>query len=132
MLLETKPEVESSRLAPFYSLPAAVAKVVIVALALLIPLDATECLAQAGAQATPQVKPVGVVTQITTGSMTLHTDGGQDVAVQLPDGVSVLRVPPGAKDLKSAAKMSVSDINAGELDEFGQKFTTALPPPPHS
>jgi len=27
---------------------------------------------------------------------------------------------------------AVSDINAGELDEFGQKFTTALAPPPHS
>jgi anti-sigma factor RsiW len=27
---------------------------------------------------------------------------------------------------------AVSDINAGELDEFGQKFATALAPPPHS
>jgi hypothetical protein len=32
----------------------------------------------------------------------------------LPQDVDVLRVPPGAKDLKSATKMAVSDINVGD------------------
>lgn len=63
--------------------------------------------------ATP-VRPIGVVTQIQPGSLTLHTDAGRDLAVQLPDGVAVLRVAPGSKDLKTAAKISVSEISSGD------------------
>jgi hypothetical protein len=32
----------------------------------------------------------------------------------LPEGVSVLRVPPGAKDLSTATKIAVGDINVGD------------------
>jgi hypothetical protein len=44
----------------------------------------------------------------------LHTDAGPDLAVQLPDEVEVLRVPPGAKDLKAATKIAVTDISVGD------------------
>ncbi len=66
---------------------------------------------QAGAAA---VRPIGVVTQIQPGKLTLHTDGGAELSVELPDGVTAVRVPPGAKDLKSATPIAVSDINAGD------------------
>jgi len=69
---------------------------------------------QAGAAASPAIRPIGVVTQIQPGKLTLHTDGGTDLSVELPDGVTAVRVPPGAKDLKSATAITVSDINAGD------------------
>jgi len=68
---------------------------------------------QAG-QAGAAVRPVGVVTQIQPGKLTLHTDGGADLLVELPDGVTAVRVPPGAKDLKSATAIAIGDINAGD------------------
>jgi hypothetical protein len=37
-----------------------------------------------------------------------------DVQVTLPDGVKLLRVPPGSKDLKSAVPIAVSDISPGD------------------
>jgi len=64
---------------------------------------------------TPQaVKPIGVVTQIQSGRLTLHTDAGPNLTVSLPDGVSVLRVPPGAKSLSAATRISVDDISMGD------------------
>jgi hypothetical protein len=60
------------------------------------------------------VRPIGVVTQIQPGNFTLHTDAGPDLLVQLPEGVTVVRVPPGAKDLKAATKITVSDISKGD------------------
>lgn len=60
------------------------------------------------------VRPIGVVTRLQPGSLVLHTDAGPEMLVQLPDEVSVLRVPPGAKDLKDSTKISVSDISPGD------------------
>jgi transcription antitermination factor NusG len=55
-----------------------------------------------------------VVSEIRPGSFTLHTDAGSDLTVQLPEGVGVVRVPPGAKDLKAATKITVGDIGIGD------------------
>jgi hypothetical protein len=55
-----------------------------------------------------------VVTQLKSGTFTLHTDAGPDLVIQLPDEVEVLRVPPGAKDLKAATKIAVTDISVGD------------------
>jgi hypothetical protein len=55
-----------------------------------------------------------VVTAIQPGQFTLHTDAGTDLLILLSDQVSVVRVPPGAKDLKSATKIAPSDITAGD------------------
>ncbi len=60
------------------------------------------------------VRPIGVVKQVRPGALDLRTDAGPEMLVHLPGDVSVLRVPPGAKDLKSATPMQVSDINAGD------------------
>ena len=61
-----------------------------------------------------QVRPIGVVTQLKTGSLTLKTESGPELQVPLPEGISVLRVPPGAKDLKTATPVTVSDVSLGD------------------
>jgi hypothetical protein len=61
-----------------------------------------------------KVRPIGVVTEVRPGQLTLHTDAGPLLTVSLPDGISVLRVPPGAKSLKEATKITVGDISMGD------------------
>jgi len=61
-----------------------------------------------------QVRSIGVITELQPGKFTLHADAGPDVLVVLPDGVSVLRVPPGAKDLNLASKITASEISTGD------------------
>jgi len=60
------------------------------------------------------VRPIGVVTQLQSGKFILHTDAGPDLVILLSDQVSVLRVPPGAKDLSAASKITVGDIGSGD------------------
>jgi len=64
--------------------------------------------------ASQPVRPVGVVTQIKSGSLTLRTDAGPELLVPLPEGISVVRVPPGAKDLTAASPIGVGDISVGD------------------
>lgn len=83
---------------------------------LIISMTCGLALAQGSGNA-PAAQPsriVGVVTQLQRDSLTLHSDAGPDVAVRLPDTVVVLRVPPGATNLNSAAKISLSDISLGD------------------
>jgi hypothetical protein len=67
-----------------------------------------------GVSPSQPIRPIGVVTQLQPGTFTLHTDAGPDLVVQLPEQVEVLRVPPGAKDLKAASKIAVTDISVGD------------------
>ncbi len=69
---------------------------------------------QAAAQSAQPVRPIGAVTEIKPGSVTLHTDAGPSLVVLVPEGITVLRVPPGAKDLKAATKISVTEISVGD------------------
>jgi len=64
--------------------------------------------------ARPQIRPIGVVTQLKTGSPTLKTDSGPELEVALSEGISALRVPPEAKDLKAATPITVGDISLGD------------------
>lgn len=61
-----------------------------------------------------KVRPIGVVTAIQAGQLTLHTDAGPSLTVRLPEDVSVLKVPPGAKSLKEADKIAVTDVQVGD------------------
>lgn len=65
-------------------------------------------------QSSPAARAVGVVTQIQSAHLTLRSDAGPEVQVQLSEGVNVLRVPPGAKDLKAATKITVDEISPGD------------------
>lgn len=68
-----------------------------------------------GAASSPQsVRPIGVVTKLQARSLTLHTDAGPDLLIELTDGVSFLRVPPGATNLNTATKITMSDISTGD------------------
>ncbi len=69
---------------------------------------------QTASQSVQPVRPIGAVTEIKPGSLTLHTDAGPSLVVLLPEGVPVLRVPPGAKDLKAATKITVGEISVGD------------------
>jgi hypothetical protein len=76
---------------------------------------AGSALAQGSGAASPQtIRPIGVVTKLQAGSFTLHTDAGPDLLIVLADGVSFLRVPPGATNLQAATKIAMSDINTGD------------------
>jgi hypothetical protein len=67
-----------------------------------------------GAAASQKIRPLGVVTEVQSGQLTLHTDAGPNLTVSLPDGISVLQVPPGAKSLNQATKIAASDISVGD------------------
>ena len=60
------------------------------------------------------VRPVGVVAEIQPGRLILKTDAGPSIEVRVPEGVAVLRVPPGVKDLKAATKISAGDLAVGD------------------
>jgi len=62
----------------------------------------------------PPIRPIGVVRQVEEGSLILRTDAGPELLVPLPAGVTVVRVPPGAKDLKVATPITVGDISVGD------------------
>ena len=83
----------------------------------LMVLWAAAALAQGSATTqshSEPVRPIGVVTQLQSGKFILHTDAGADLLILLSDQVSVLRVPPGAKDLSAASKVTVGDIGSGD------------------
>ena len=69
---------------------------------------------QQGAASGQKVRPIGIVTEVQSGHLTLHTDGGPSLTVSLPAEISVLQVPPGAKSLKEATKITASDIHVGD------------------
>lgn len=69
---------------------------------------------QSGTTSQTSARQIGVVSEIKPGSLTLQMDSGASLQVQLPEGVTVVRVPPGAKDLKSATKIAVGDISIGD------------------
>jgi hypothetical protein len=64
--------------------------------------------------ASQSIRPIGVITKIQAGSLTLHTDAGPDLLIELGEGVSFLRVPPGATNLNTATKITLSDISSGD------------------
>jgi hypothetical protein len=68
---------------------------------------------QAAGQA-PVAKQVGVVKSIDGNTLTLTTDSGSDIAVQVVSNAKMVRVAPGQTDLKSAAPIQLSDIHAGD------------------
>src|SRR5580704_15259845 len=68
---------------------------------------------QAPAQA-PVAKQVGVVKSLNGNALTLTTDSGTDVAVQIVSSAKMVRVAPGQTDLKSAPAIQLADLQVGD------------------
>jgi Cu/Ag efflux protein CusF len=63
----------------------------------------------------PKTPPaVGTIKSISGNALTLTTDTGKELNVQLPAEVKVFRVPPGAKDLKEAVAIQLNDLQTGD------------------
>jgi hypothetical protein len=63
----------------------------------------------------PKTPPVmGTIKAITGNIITLTTDAGAEIRVLVPAEARLLRVPPGSKDLKEAAPLQFSDLQAGD------------------
>lgn len=67
-------------------------------------------------QTPPQRTPpaLGTIKSIAEDTLTLTTDSGAELKIQLPADIKAVRVPPGAKDLKEATQIQVSDLQAGD------------------
>src|SRR5579864_2545455 len=82
-------------------------------LALANPLQAQDSAApqsNAGAVA----KNVGVVKSISGNSLVLKSDAGPEITVTVADGARLLRLAPGQTDLKSAATITLADLQVGD------------------
>lgn len=91
----------------------------ILAMLLSTPLTsaiAYRCEAQASGQtAAPRTPPaVGTIKAISGNKLTLATDAGAELSVDLPADVKLLRVAPGSKDLKEATAIQLSDLKEGD------------------
>ena len=83
---------------------------------LAAPLATTAALREIAhaATQTPVAKQVGVVKSINGNTLTLTTDSGADVTVQVVSNAKMVRVAPGQTDLKSATQIQLSDVHAGD------------------
>jgi hypothetical protein len=67
-------------------------------------------------QATPNPasRPVGTIKTITGKTIVLTTDAGAEVTIQVQDDARLVRIEPGAKDLKNAAPLQLEDLQVGD------------------
>src|SRR6202158_759024 len=73
---------------------------------------------QAGQQPSSQTpataRPVGTIKSISGNAITLTTDAGSDVTVQVQDATKLVRIAPGQKDLKEATPIQLADVQPGD------------------
>ena len=80
--------------------------------ALLLLTSPSAAQAQTPASRTPPA--LGTIKSISADSLTLKTDSGSEVTIQLPAGVAVFSIPPGSKDLKQATPIKLTDLQPGD------------------
>jgi len=66
------------------------------------------------APAAAVARQLGTVKTIAGNSITLGTDAGQQVTVNVADGARVVQLAPGSTDLKSAQTIALTDIAVGD------------------
>ena len=73
---------------------------------------------QAGQQSSSQnpgtARPVGAIKSISGNTITLTTDAGSDLTVQVQDATKFMRIAPGQKDLKDASPILLTDLQTGD------------------
>jgi hypothetical protein len=62
----------------------------------------------------PAARPVGTIKTITGKTIVLTTNEGAEVTIQVQADARVVRIEPGAKDLKDAAPLQLEDLQAGD------------------
>jgi len=69
---------------------------------------------QPTAQASSAARPVGTIKSISGNTITLTTDAGRDVIVEVQDAARLVRIAPGQKDLKDATPIQLADLQPGD------------------
>jgi hypothetical protein len=80
----------------------------------IVPVCTSMLLAQAPAAAPAAARQLGTVTAVSGNNLTLKTDAGQEVVVNVADGARILQLAPGSTDLKTAQTIALKDIEAGD------------------
>jgi hypothetical protein len=78
------------------------------------PLGVTFTLAQAPATAPVATRQIGTVKAISGTTITLTTDAGPQVAINVGEGARILQLAPGSTDLKTAQTITLADIANGD------------------
>src|ERR1043166_6172551 len=84
------------------------------ALALAAPLQAQESAGAPQSSAGAVSKNVGVVKSISGNTLVLKSDAGPEITITVADGARLLRMAPGQTDLKSAATITLADLQVGD------------------
>jgi len=80
----------------------------------IVPAYTSVLLAQAPAAAPAAARQLGTVTAVTGNNLTLKTDAGQEVVVNVADETRILQLAPGSTDLKTAQTIALKDIAVGD------------------
>lgn len=85
-----------------------------VGLSVASAVNATAGQAAQQAAPNPAARPVGTIRTITGKTIVLTTDAGAEVTIQVQDDARLVRIEPGAKDLKNAAPLQFEDLQVGD------------------
>lgn len=107
------------------------------ALILFSAAPGVACAAAGPAAQTPvpggAVKQLGTIRAISGNTLTLATDAGAQVTVQVPAGVRIVRVEPGQTSLKDATPIHFEDLQTGDrvlvsgrLSDDSKSITAAI------
>ena len=77
-------------------------------------LDGAVVWAQTTAATSATARQIGTVKAVSGAGITLTTEAGQQVVVNVADGARILQIEPGSKDLKTAQTITLADIAAGD------------------
>ena len=84
------------------------------ALALATPLLAQDSAGAPQSNAGAVAKNIGVVKSISGNTLVLKSDAGPEITITVADGARLLRMAPGQTDLKSAATITLADLQVGD------------------
>jgi hypothetical protein len=84
------------------------------ALALATPVLAQESAGAPQSNAGAVAKNVGMVKSISGNTLVLKSDAGPEITITVADGARLLRMAPGQTDLKSAATITLADLQVGD------------------
>lgn len=77
-------------------------------------VDVSDAKGTAHAAQTAAERAVGTIETITGNSIVLTTDARSETTIHVPDGARLLRVEPGAKDLKDAVPLQLKELQPGD------------------